>query len=149
MITIALRRVALDFPDAGLYGATWFQLALEAWLKICKGGKAGGGHACEKETAICLALQPQNVAMDEVRAGTNYFSLPEKYILPPGGATGAGPVFFHSRISGIRAGGVMADPSAATAETGEKLISDVLDEITAMVVAIIKSEGVKVEERLR
>jgi creatinine amidohydrolase len=149
LISVALRRVSLDFPDAGLYGVNWFQLATETWSKICKGGKAGGGHACEKETAVYLAIKPENVAMDEVLIGTNYFSLPEKYILPPGGATGAGPVFFHSRISGIRAGGLMADPSSSTAETGEKFISAVLDEITAMVVAIIKSEGMKVEERLR
>jgi creatinine amidohydrolase len=148
LITVALRKVALDFPDAGLYGATWFQLALEAWLKIYKGGKAGGGHACEKETAICLALEPQNVALDELLKGTSYPSLPEKYILPAGGSTGAGPVFFHSRISGIRAGGLMADPTAATAETGQKLIRAVVEDLTMIVLAIVKSEGVKVEERL-
>ena len=149
LITVALRRVSLDFPEAGLYGANWFQLAAEAWSKMCKGGKAGGGHACEKETAADLAIQPQNVAMDEVLVGTTHFSLPEKYILPPLGATGIGPVFFHSRVSGSRAGGVMADPSCATAETGEKLMSTILDDLTEIVVAIAGSEGVKPEEKLK
>jgi creatinine amidohydrolase len=146
LITVGLRRVSLDFPDAGLFGANWFQLAAEAWSKICKGGKTGGGHACEKETAADLAIQPQNVAMEEVRVGTTCFSLPEKYILPPLGATGTGPVFFHSRISGTRAGGLMADPSCATVETGEQLMSTVLDDLIGIVVAIANSEGAKPEE---
>ena len=148
LITVALRRLSLDFPDAGLYGANWFQLAAEAWSKVCKGGKAGGGHACEKETAADLAIQPQNVAMEEVLVGTTHFSLPEKYVLPPLGATGIGPVFFHSRVGGLRAGGLMADPSCATAETGEKLMSTVLDDLTEIVVAIAKSEGLVPEEKL-
>jgi creatinine amidohydrolase/Fe(II)-dependent formamide hydrolase-like protein len=87
--------------------------------------------------------------MDELLKGAGYFSLPEKYVLPAGGSTGAGPVFFHSRVSGIRAGGLMADPTAATAETGEKLIRAVVDDLTTIVLAIVQSEGVKVEERLR
>ena len=147
LISVALRRVSLDFPDAGLYGTNWFQLATETWLQVCKGGKAGGGHACEKETAVYLAIKPENVVMEEGRVGTNYFSLPEKYIVPPGGATGVGPVFFHSRISGVRAGGLMADPSASSAETGEKFIKAVVNDLTTIAVAIVKSEGVKVEEK--
>lgn len=146
LITLALRKVSLDFPDAGLYGCNWFQLAPEAWSKICKGGKAGGGHACEKETAADLAIQPQNVVMEEVLIGRTQFSLPEKYILPPLSSTGTGPVFFHSRIGGVRAGGVLADPNCGTAETGEKLMSAVLDELEEIVVAIAKSGEVKPEE---
>lgn len=57
----------------------------------------------------------------------------------------AGPVFSHSRVSGRREGGVMGDPSAATKEAGEKLIAAVLDELTEIVVAIAKSEGMKHE----
>ena len=143
LIAAALRRVSLDFPDAGLYGANWFHLASEAWSHIRKGGKAGAGHSCEKETSICLALQPQNVALDEVVKGTRSFSLPDKYIFP----MPAGPVFFHSRVSGTRERGVMGDPSAATRESGEKLIAAVLDELTEIVVAIAKSEGMKHEEK--
>jgi creatinine amidohydrolase len=142
-IAVALRRVSIDFPDAGLYGANWFHLASGAWSQIRKGGKAGAGHSCEKETSICLALQPQNVALDEVVTGTRSFSLPDKYIFP----MPAGPVFFHSRVSGTRAGGIMGDPSAATREAGEKLIAAVLDELTEIIVAIAKSEGMKREEK--
>lgn len=143
LIAAALRTVSVDFPDAGLYGANWFHLASAAWSQIRKGGKAGAGHSCEKETSICLALQPQNVALDEVVQGTRSFSLPDKYIFP----MPAGPVFFHSRVSGRREGGVMGDPSAATKEAGEKLIAAVLDELTEIVVAIAKSEGMKHEEK--
>jgi creatinine amidohydrolase len=143
LIAVALRKVSLSFPNAGLYATNWFQLASKAWSEIRKGGKAGGGHSCEKETAICLALEPQNVALDEIILGTRTFSLPEKYVLP----MGTGPVYFHSRISGIRAGGHMGDPSISTKETGEKLISAVLEDLTKIVVAIAKSEGKETEER--
>jgi creatinine amidohydrolase len=149
LITVALRRVSLDFPDMGLYGANWFQLAAETWSKLAKGGKAGAGHACEKETAVGLYLQPQNVDMKEAIAGTHHHSLPAKYILPPQSATGTGPVFFHSRIGGLRAGGIMADPSCGTAEAGEKYMSAVLDDLTDIVVAIAKSEEIKPEEKLK
>jgi creatinine amidohydrolase len=143
LIAVALRRVSLDFPDAGLYGVNWFHLASDAWNKIRKGSKAGAGHSCEKETSICLALQPQNVALDEIVKGARSFSLPDKYIFP----MPAGPVFFHSRVSGTRESGVMGDPSAATKEAGEKLIAAVLDALAEIVVGIAKSEGMKHEEK--
>ncbi len=143
LIATALRRVFLDFPDAGLYGVNWFHLASDAWNQIRKGGKAGAGHSCEKETSICLALQPQNVALDEIVKGTRSFSLPDKYIFP----MPAGPVFYHSRVSGTRESGVMGDPSAATKEAGEKLIAVVLDALTEIAVDIAQSEGMKHEER--
>jgi hypothetical protein len=43
--------------------------------------------------------------------------------------------------------GIMGDPSAATREAGEKLIAAVLDELTEIIVAIAKSEGMKREEK--
>jgi creatinine amidohydrolase/Fe(II)-dependent formamide hydrolase-like protein len=87
--------------------------------------------------------------MEEAVAGKTEYSLPEKYILPPLSSTGTGPVFFHSRIGGVRSGGVLADPRFGTAESGEKLVSAVLDELKEIVVAIAKSEEVKPEERLK
>jgi creatinine amidohydrolase len=143
LIGSALRKVHLDNPDAGLYGVNWFQLATDAWGQIRKGGKESGGHSCEKETAFCLVTQPQNVALEEMVNGTRSLSLPGKYALP----MLIGKVFFHSRIGGIRESGLMGSPKAATKETGTKLISAVLKDLTEIVVAIARSEGMKWEER--
>lgn len=142
LIAVALRKVSISFPNAGLYATNWFQLASKAWSEMRKGGRAGGGHSCEKETAICMVLQPENVAIEEIVVGTRTFSLPERFVLP----MGSGPVYFHSHIGGKRAGGHMGDPSVATKETGEKLIAAVIEDLTEIVVAIGKSEGMHVEE---
>lgn len=42
----------------------------------------------------------------------------------------------------------MGDLSISTKETGEKLISAVLEDLTEIVLAIAKSEGAKTEEKV-
>jgi creatinine amidohydrolase len=143
LIGTALRKVSLEWADMGIYALNWFQLATDAWSQIRKGGKEGGGHSCEKETAFCLVTQPQNVDLDEMVKGKKSLSLPQKYALP----MLIGKVFFHSRIGGTREGGLMGDPTAATLDTGNKLITAVLKDLSEIVVAIARSEGMKFEER--
>jgi creatinine amidohydrolase len=143
LIGTALRKVSIAEADAGLYAVNWFQLATEAWSRMRKGGKDSGGHSCEKETAFCLVTQPQNVVLQEMVTGTRSLSLSGKYALP----MLIGKVFFHSRIGGVREGGLMGDPKAATKEVGEKLIDAVLQDLSEIVVAIARSERIKLEER--
>ncbi len=144
LIMVALRKLSIEFPNAGLYATNWFQLASEVWANICKGGKAGSGHACERETACALAIEPENVQFNAAVKGSSGLSLSEKYVTP----LSAGPVFYHSRHEGMRVSGVMGDPSSATKETGEKYIAAVVDELTEIIVGIAKSEGMMHEEKL-
>ena len=138
-IAIALRKVHHHFPDAGLFAANTWRLGFDVWPKIGKGGRAGSGHACEKETAMSLFVQPENVHLDKVVKGSKTGAIPEKYLVVP--SPGAPRVFFHSRPSGKRVSGIIADPSFATKESGEKYVKAVIDDVAEIVMAIIKSEG--------
>ncbi|MFC1979565.1 creatininase family protein [Chloroflexota bacterium] len=142
-IAVALRKVSIESKDAGLYAVNWFLLASEARSTICKDGKAGLGHACELETAMALAIEPENVRLDAVVKGSQSFSLPEKYITP----APFGPVFYHSRLGGVRVSGVMGDPSTANEETGRKCIAAFVDDLTEIILSIAKSESMTFEEK--
>jgi creatinine amidohydrolase len=138
-IAIALRKVHHHFPDAGLFAANTWRLGFDVWPEISKGGRAGSGHACEKETAMSLFIQPNNVHLEKAVKGSKTGAIPEKYLVVP--SPGAPRVFFHSRPSGKRVSGITADPSFATTENGEKFVKAIVDDVAEIVMAIIKSAG--------
>jgi len=138
----ALRKVSIDFPTPSLYAINWFNLGLDTWSNVSKGGAAGAGHSCEKETAVSLAIQPENVQLDKAVKGSRTGILPKKYIAqgPPGA------VYYHSHVGGVRNSGIMGDPTMATKETGAEFLSAVVDDLAKIIVEIVKSEGVVVQE---
>jgi creatinine amidohydrolase len=138
-IAIALRKVHHHFPDAGLFAANTWRLGFDVWPKISKGGRAGSGHACEKETAMSLFIQPGNVHLEKAVKGSKTGAIPQKYLVVP--SPGAPRVFFHSRASGKKVSGITADPSFATPENGQKFVKAIIDDVAEIVMAIIKSEG--------
>ena len=142
-IQAALRKVNLDFPSARLYALNWYLLAWDYWLEIRRGGKAGSGHACELETSVSLVIEPENTRLDAAVKGSRSESLLDKYTaMPPGGT-----VYFHP-VTGVRNSGVMGNPTAASKDTGLKYISEVLDRLTEIIVAIANSENMTFEEKL-
>jgi len=146
-IAVALRKVNIEFKDAGLglYATNTFLLAPEAWAEISKGGREDQGHAGEQETAIALAIEPENVKLGVVYKGSHSWSLPPKYLTPPG----RGLVFYHSRVGGVRDSGLhLPGPSPATKEAGEKQIAAAVADLTEILVAIVKSESMTHEEKV-
>lgn len=144
-ISVALRIVNIDFKDAGLFATSSLSLAQESWGKICKGGRADQGHAGERETAVAIAIESENVELSFTYEGSHVSPLPAKYVTPLAREI----VFYHSRKGGVRDSGVhLENPGIATKETGEKIIAAVLDELTEIVVAIAKSESMPHEERM-
>lgn len=143
-ISVALRKVNLEYPDAGLFATNNFLLAADKWEEIKKGGMADQGHSGERETAIAMAIEPENVKSNEVYEGSHVSSLPAKYVTP----LGREMVFYHSRVGGVRDSGVhLENPCIATKEAGEKIIGAVVDELTEIILAIAKSEGMTHEEK--
>ena len=141
-IALALREVHIESPSAGLFGVNWHRLGFDTWSKIRKGGPTSGGHGCEKETAVSLFLQPENVHLDKidmVAGGWRSWPLPEKYLIAPNPPTGR--VFYFSRTKGERKFGIMGDPSAATKETGEKFLAAVVEDFIEIILEVVKSEG--------
>ena len=144
LITVALRKVTIDFKDAGLYATNWFLLAPEVWSEISKGGEAAQGHAGERETAVALAIEPENVEFGVLYEGSRILSLPDKYVKP----LGAELVFYHSRVGGLRDSGMHLKDPSATKELGEKFIAAVVVELTEIVVGIAKSDGMTHEDKV-
>jgi creatinine amidohydrolase len=64
---LALRQLAVEFPDAKLFGANYWDVANEEIAKIVEGPLKGIGHACEAETSLMLALRSDLVRRDEMR----------------------------------------------------------------------------------
>lgn len=144
-ISVALRRVNIDFKDAGLYATSSLSLAQESWGKICKGGRADQGHAGERETAIAIAIEPENVELSFTYEGSHVSPLPSKYVMPLAREV----VFYHSRKGGVRDSGIhVENPCVATKETGEEIAAAVIVELAEIVVAIVKSEELTHEERM-
>jgi len=148
-IQIALRKVNIEFkdPDLGIYATNSFLMARDPWNEACNLGRAGLGHAGEKETAIALNTQPDSVKIGEMYEGEHRSSLIPKYTAPLCGEL----VFYHSRIAGFRDSGMhlkdagieTEEAAAATREAGKKLIAATVDEIADIVVHMIQSQGAK------
>ncbi len=51
----------MEFPDAQLFGANYWDTAAAEIAKIVEGPMKGIGHACEAETALMLAVRPDLV----------------------------------------------------------------------------------------
>jgi len=146
-ISVALRNVAIECKDhdLGLYGTSCLSLAREKGSELAKGGRGAQGHAGERETAVAMAIEMENVDTSICYEGSHASSLPPKFIMP----LSRGMVFFNSRIGGVRDGGIHVDnPCAATKETGEEIVAAVVEELIEIVIAISKSEGIKHEEKL-
>ena len=111
-------------------------------MTIRKGGKVGGGHACELETSVSLVIEPENTQIDAAVKGSRSDSLLDKYT-----ASSPGGTIYFSPVTGVRNSGVMGDPTAATKDTGLKYISEVLDRLTEIIVAIANSENMTFQEK--
>ena len=135
-INIALRKVNAEFPEAGLYGISWWSLGNLAGILKSRPGL----HAEEMETSLCLVAEPQNVDMSQARSEYPRFSLSAKWATPDFyGATKK--VFYHSRTKYPRFGtspGVMGDATTASRETGLKITKAVVDDLVEIIKEIVK-----------
>lgn len=61
---VALRRLNVEFPNAILTGAAYWEIAAEELAALCEGPRKNMGHACEIETSMVLALRPDLVRAD-------------------------------------------------------------------------------------
>ena len=146
-VDVALRELSIEFKDMeslGLFATSTFFLGAEAWNEISKGGRTAQGHAGERETAIAVAIEPENVQPGVVYEGTRISSLPAKYVTPFCREL----VFCHTRLGGVRDSGVMvADPNA-TKEMGEQCVTAVVNDLVEIITAIAKSEGMAHKDKL-
>jgi len=143
-IAVGLRKVNIEFPEAGLFATSSFALGADKWPDLMRGTIADQGHAGESETAVALAIEPQNVKCDEIYEGSRVHALPPKYLTP----LGREGVFYCSRVGGVRDSGLhVKNPCIASKGAGEKIIEAVVESLIEIVLAIARSEDLKHEER--
>ena len=139
-ISTALKKLSIDYPDAGLYALNWWALGFEVVPEVCESKIRL--HADEVETSVSLVIQPENVYLDKAVAEYPVYSLSEKWVFPD--FYGANRVFYHSRKKfPIRAKGnpgVMGDATVASKEKGEKIIKAVVDNLAEIIVEVVQSE---------
>lgn len=137
---------AAGIPNIGLYAANWWDLGTEVVANIRK--SESGLHADELETSLSLVIQPENVHLEKALKWFAGYSLSSKWLGSPDLIQRSpARLFAHSRKrypkgpgNPVESQGVMGDPTVATKETGEKIISAVVDDLAKIIVEVVQSE---------
>jgi len=128
---LALRQLAVEFPDAQLCGANYWDVAAEELAKIVEGPMKGIGHACEAETAMMLAVRPdlvrQGAIHNDLLATRQPKALRSVYIAPDMKAQ-------------TQHGGV-GYAELATAEKGKRLLDAIVGCLVEVIQAICKKQN--------
>ncbi|MDP2931471.1 MAG: creatininase family protein [Chloroflexota bacterium] len=136
-ITIALRHLESDFPDAGLYALNWWSVGFDTIPGVRK--SRSGLHADELETSVYLAIRPEKVHLDKAVKDLPRYSVSERWAEPD--LCGTQRLIYHTRrkhpIKGLSPG-VLGDPTVASRETGEKIITAVVDDLAKIILEIME-----------
>lgn len=116
-----------QFPSATFVCANYWQVA-EAEINAILETQRGLGHACELETSILLATHPKLVCLDRAQ--------PDGIRLP---ASLRGARVARTFAERTRRGG-FGDPTAASAEKGERLIGAITRRLLEVVDELVRPE---------
>lgn len=130
LIDMASRLIGLEHPDV-LAAAAFYLTSAEGRRVIddVRESELGGmGHACELETSIYLALDPDAVFMDKAVDENSYPEGPHAWM-----DWSDGPLRLMPWWNAISRTGVHGDATKATAEKGELLLAAAVNECVAFV----------------
>lgn len=125
LVSSATSTIGTDHPDTEVLGLTYFQLA-SAFIDDIRDTELGGmGHAGEFETSLMLHLRPELVET-ELTEGTN---MDEPYPRGIDDLVAGGPLSVYRDFSKYSESGAIGDPTAASAEKGERILDLLCDEM--------------------
>jgi len=130
-LDLAARLTIVDNPDVSCGMLSWWDLSdVQDAVRAFRVSE-WTGHACELETSVYLAADPDNVAMERARPDINP-RMSEHFWAdlvgqPPHGY--ANPVFMNDYWSTVSETGTWGDPTVATAEKGEMIINAAATEL--------------------
>lgn len=109
-------------------------------------------HADEAETSVALALYPQFVDMSKAEAGTCEGLIDPKWKIAPGMQAKPGQMYhfegtFASPEKDELGNGVVGDPTKATLEKGELLVSRMTDHVSELIAEIMERYPVGVRPK--
>jgi creatinine amidohydrolase len=130
LVEMAARLVMVDRP--GMLAAAAFYLAspeaFEVIGRVRESSRGGMGHACELETSIYLAIDPDAVAMDLATDERSYPEGPNAWL-----DWSDGPLKLMPWWSSFSRSGVQGDATLGTAAKGEALLEAAVAECVAYV----------------
>jgi creatinine amidohydrolase len=122
---LALRQLAIEFPQAVLSGASYWELAQYEIAALLKGNLKEVGHACEFETSLMLHLFPNLVRTEEILDDT---------ILPA--LEPLRGVFRPLDMKRQTRHGGHGQPTLASAENGKALVETLVLRVVAAIQAL-------------
>ena len=121
-LQVALQKLKECYPDAKVFGASWWETAAPELDAIKEAGPTGSGHAGEMETSLMLALRPDLVKTDRFQAdGTKSDS------------RHADSTMHFRRMDEFTSRGNYGDPTVASAEKGERMLAAAADTLVELV----------------
>ncbi len=121
-LRVAQQKLKERFSDARIYGTSWWEAAGPKLDKIKEAGPAGSGHAGEMETSLMLTIRPDLVRTDRFLAdGTR-----------PESDYGNQVVEFR-RADEWSTRGNRGDPTVASSEKGERMLTVIVDSLVEIV----------------
>jgi creatinine amidohydrolase len=129
---MAARLLNVEHPHA-VCMASWYLASAQSkeLLAELRDSEPGGmAHACELETSLYLALEPELVGMDraarEIPPRTAHVHMDWQ----------DGPLSFMPHWSALSSSGVTGDPTLATAEKGRRWLARAQDEIAEYIAEV-------------
>lgn len=138
-ISAALRKASIDFPHLGLFAVNWWAMGAEYIMSARKSDVMA--HACELETSVTMAIQPENVDIEQAVKEIQDLPLSSKWV---SGDTYGSRKLIHSARKFPKMGedaGIMGDPTVSTKEFGEKTVEACVEGLAELLVEIVQSEG--------
>lgn len=126
-LKVALQMLKEKHDGPCVLGVSWWEAAAEALDRIKEAGPTGSGHAGEMETSLMLSLRPDLVRTDRLHADG---WLPE--------STHGSSVQRFRRIDEQTKRGVYGDPTAGSAEKGERMRAAVVDSLVEVIDDMLK-----------
>ena len=124
---VALQDLRERHMEARVYGASWWEVAQAGLDEVRTAGADGSGHAGETETSLMLHLHPGLVRTDRMtRGGVRAPSAHESQVQR-----------FHM-LEEVSPRGHFGDPTAASAEKGERMLEAIADCLCEIVDDILR-----------
>jgi creatinine amidohydrolase len=135
LLKVAARQPVLDYPDVLCAAIShWdFQPLIELAEQIRETELGGMAHACELETSMYLAIREELVQMDKAVRDMDKLDTSKYFWLDLVGRGEGRPVGMMPYWSSISETGVLGDPTKATKEKGERLLSAAIDGLVEFV----------------
>jgi creatinine amidohydrolase len=138
VLDLAARQTVVTNPDAQCAFTSWWGLKDVQEVVRELRDSTWTGHACELETSLYLAIEPEVVQMDKARADINPFisrhfwadlvgQAPEGY---------ANPVRLTEYWSTVTATGTLGDPTVATPEKGRAILKAAANELAEVLLEL-------------